>query len=79
MPLQVWKLQMRGGGPGGEEGELWWGRGWQRWAGAMAVKGEAWKGMQVCPQFKCRYLEKVKENPGVHFEMYKYVFRIFLE
>ena len=25
------------------------------------------------------YLEKVKENPGVHFEMYKYVFRIFLE
>ena len=54
MPLQVWKLQMRGGGPGGEVGERGWGRGWQRWAGAMAVKGEAWKGMQVCPQFKCR-------------------------
>ena len=23
------------------------------------------------------YLEKVKENTSVHFEMYKYVFRIF--
>ena len=53
MPLQVWKLQMRGGGPGGEEEGLWWGTGWQRRAGAMEVKGEAWEGMQVCSLFKC--------------------------
>ena len=27
MPLHVWKLQMRGGGTRGEEGELWCGEG----------------------------------------------------
>lgn len=48
MPLQVWKLQMREGVLEERKENYGGGRGWQRRAGAMEVKGEAWEGMLVC-------------------------------